>query len=767
MLILLRFSIRHPRLIVALVALLTLLSWAAIPRIHLLLDARSLIPRGHPAMAASDRAAAHFGARDMVLIAVAEPRQGIFQPPALDLVRTLSAELGREPGIIADSVASLATVPRLFVAGDTIDLRPLLDRGLRIDAALARRIAVETHFGGLDDGVLVASDGRAAAILAEVEPEVDRQAIADRITALVARHSGGPCRLYFSGTVMAQAELGQSSARDLAHLVPLVVLVLAAVMMLVFRHPLPALVSLGEVGISLMWTVGLLSLRGEGIFVTTLVLAVILIVIGVTDDVYALTRLFAALRREPERPIGDLILETFSVVSPAIQATAATTIAGLLSIAVIRLAPQRVFGIGGALSVLFSTLFTFTLIPALLVLAQPRPAPVEAPFARFAHAALLRWMAVLRRLGRRRVLVPAAAVALASLLLVATRLRIDDNWIGNLPRSSPTAQGDLAINRLLAGTNTVDVLFDSGRVQGFLAPRTFAALGRVEEAIAASPLVGAVESFYGDVLRTDAALSGVDYRLYRQRLQATRQPLGATEIEQAAVLLASARRPPATVHLDPTGQRCRMTVFVRAANYSRVARVLATVERAARPSFRGARAPVPFGDGWISYLTVQLLVVGQSRSIATAVVWDLLFLLLIFRSLPTALLAVLPVALSILIVFASLAAAGVPLGTANSMFASIALGIGVDYSIHLVTLLRRGIAAGMGREAAFTSAILGSGPAILTSVLAIVVGFSVLVFSGVPPNRTLGVLVCFTMTLCAFITLLLLPTLVFRQEVEP
>src|SRR6185369_2397232 len=115
-------------------------------------------------------------------------------------------------------------------------------------------------------------------------------------------------------------------------------------------------------------------------------------------------------RREPDRPIPELILETFSIVSPAIQATAATTVFGLLSISLIRLAPQQVFGICGALSVLFSTLFTFTLVPALLVLLHPRPAPVPAPFARFAQSALARWLEVLRAAGRVRILAPVAAL---------------------------------------------------------------------------------------------------------------------------------------------------------------------------------------------------------------------------------------------------------------------------------------------------------------------------------------------------------------------
>jgi predicted RND superfamily exporter protein len=260
-------------------------------------------------------------------------------------------------------------------------------------------------------------------------------------------------------------------------------------------------------------------------------------------------------------------------------------------------------------------------------------------------------------------------------------------------------------------------------------------------------------------------------------------------------------------HLDAEGRTARMTVFLRAANYSRTGAVLAAAAGAVRRRLGPAVSATPFGDGWIGYLTVRALVVGQVWSIVLSVGADLLLLLLIFRSLRTALVALLPVTLSVLVVFASLAATGTPLGTANSLFASITLGIGVDYSIHLVAFCRRarlhgvpppaagplgvlpsaagllgvlpsvagplGVApasppaAGRPVDPAISWAVAGTGPAILTSAIAIVAGFAVLLFSAVPPNRELGLLVCFTMALCAVMTLVLAPSLLLAPRGDP
>ena len=98
------------------------------------------------------------------------------------------------------------------------------------------------------------------------------------------------------------------------------------------------------------------------------------------------------------------------------------------------------------------------------------------------------------------------------------------------------------------------------------------------------------------------------------------------------------------------------------------------------------------------------------------------------------LIAVLPVAFSLLLVLAALALAGTPLGIANSMFAGIALGIGLDFAIHLTTAYRQRLRQGMPAGEALRSTLELTGPAVCVSAASITAGFSVLMLSELAPT---------------------------------
>jgi predicted RND superfamily exporter protein len=123
------------------------------------------------------------------------------------------------------------------------------------------------------------------------------------------------------------------------------------------------------------------------------------------------------------------------------------------------------------------------------------------------------------------------------------------------------------------------------------------------------------------------------------------------------------------------------------------------------------------------------------------------------------LIAILPVAFSLLMVLAALALAGTPLGIANSMFAGIALGIGLDFAIHLTTSYRQKLRQGLAAMEALRSTLELSGPAVCVSAASITAGFSVLLLSGIAPNVQLGVMICLCLLSCAVTTLLLIPSL--------
>lgn len=749
---LLRFSVNHPLITICGVLSISLVGAWFIPRVRLQLDARSLVPAGHPDLAASDLAASRFNVRDLVCIGVRSHNSVVYVPETLARIDRLSKALARIEGIVPSSVSSITTGQRLFVRDSQIDLRPLTNP--EGDPGRVADIRRDIEALGLNDGVLVSADDRMALIVAEVEPTADRYGLLQSIASLRNQESSGADSIYLSGTVLAQATLGNASARDLGYLVPLVIVILAVALTLAFRHPAPALITLTEVAVSLLWTVSLMGLTGRSIFVTTLVMPVILISVGVSDDVYVLKHYVA------EHPQGnpEAVRKSFEALIWPVGITTVSTTVGLLSFAATNLEPLIVFGIFGAVAIVISTLFTFSLVPAMLVLLNPRFRRRENP----PKASGDRWFSKFYRsleAGPYRIL--AAAIVLAgSALVLSSRVRVDDSWIRNLPPSSEVAKGDKGINELLAGSTILELMVDSNDTLGFLEPSALIQLMLLENKLTDLPHVGATYGIHHEVLRLNASLRGMSYSAYRGALLRGESQISAAEIEQALALITLTQRAPLTTRIDQSYHQARVSVFIRSADYERIDNILKSIPGSSNSSLSATGAITPFGDAWISYTTVRLLVAGQARSIALALIADLILLSLLFKSVRLALLSIIPVSFGVLVVFATLAVTGMSLGIANSMFVGISLGIGLDFAIHLTAAYQREVARGSSRREGIKSALVKTGPAIVTSAGAIAVGFSVLGLSQIMPNAQLGLMICLSLIVCATATLTLVPALV-------
>ena len=711
-----------------------------------------MIPSGLPQFAEGDQAAARFELRDLVLIGVGNEEKGVYTPETLRRIARLSDGLARVNGVQKDSVISISTVPRIELVDDKVDTEPLLRPEDQLNKETIQQLRRDVSRRGYNTGLLVSPDGKGAAIIAKVEPGADRYRLLEETRSLIASESYGNDSIYLSGSALAQAVLGLATARDLARLIPAVVAVLGIMLFLSFRHPVPALLSLAEIGVSLVWMSGLMGLTGQPVFVTTLVLPVVLICVGVSDDVYALGHYF----NEPRHAtVEETIVAAFSSAARPVGLTAVSTVVGLLSMAAVSLNPLRVFGLFGSVAIIFSTLFTFTLLPALLALLKPQIRWKRDLGGRPATSALrlLTGWASPRRVAVCAILIAACAV------LATTRLRVDDSWIRNLPTNSDIVRGDRFFNDKMVGTTALELMVDAKHEGWFNSVEGLSALGSLEWVLARVPHVGAVNSLFNDMVRTNSTLvAGLNYPAYRAALRSGRVPLEKEHVEAALKALSHSTSAPIRERVDEGNRWARVTVFIRDADYSRIDNVLRAAERETLGQGLGHKI-VPFGDGWISYLTVRLLVEGQASSIALALVTDLVLISLLLGSVRMGFIAVLPVAFSLLLVLAALAVAGTPLGIANSMFAGIALGIGLDFAIHLTTAYRQRLRQGIPASEALRSTLELSGPAVCVSAASITAGFSVLMLSEIAPNVQLGVMICLCLLTCAVTTLLLIPSL--------
>jgi predicted RND superfamily exporter protein len=113
----------------------------------------------------------------------------------------------------------------------------------------------------------------------------------------------------------------------------------------------------------------------------------------------------------------------------------------------------------------------------------------------------------------------------------------------------------------------------------------------------------------------------------------------------------------------------------------------------------------------------------------------------------------------VVIKFAIMGWAGIPLGVAISMFAAMTLGIGVNCAIQLLESCSQARSAGAAPPEALSRAMALTGPPALINTVAVSLGFGVLMLSQVPANARLGLLVVLGLAECFIASLLLLPAL--------
>ncbi len=88
---------------------------------------------------------------------------------------------------------------------------------------------------------------------------------------------------------------------------------------------------------------------------------------------------------------------------------------------------------------------------------------------------------------------------------------------------------------------------------------------------------------------------------------------------------------------------------------------------------------------------------------------------------------------------------GIPLNVATVLVASIAMGIGIDYSIHVITHFNESLTKGSNVYQALEDTIGISGKAIAINVISVSAGFLILLFSEMVPLQYFGLLIFLSM----------------------
>ncbi len=140
-----------------------------------------------------------------------------------------------------------------------------------------------------------------------------------------------------------------------------------------------------------------------------------------------------------------------------------------------------------------------------------------------------------------------------------------------------------------------------------------------------------------------------------------------------------------------------------------------------------------------------------------------------YGSATLGLVTVAPVALTVVWILGTMTVLGLPLSVMTALVASLTIGIGIDYSIHLTERYAQELDAGKPPERALADTLAGTGAALLGSAVTTASGFGVLALAVLPSLQQFGIITALTIVFAFLAAVAVLPSLlmVWTRAVDP
>ncbi len=568
--------------------------------------------------------------------------------------------------------------------------------------------------------LLLGTHPRASLVIASVAAGADAGLIA-RIEAIVERRHSPGFALRVSGVPWAVELIRRHLERDLRVFSTAALAVFGLLIAAIYRSARivvgTLLTCLGACAVTLT----ALHLAGRSIGLLTANIVTIVFVLTLSHIVF----LTASWRRASADGAAEPVSQAVRLTFAASFWCMATTLLGFSSLLFASAKPLRELGLAGATGTAVAIAVAYGLYPAFLRSLSsrrqrafhPRPFPFRGGTP---------WV---------------AAVALAT-LAAAFGLRsidTDPDLLSYFAAGSEIRTGIEFIDHNGGSSPLLLVVGDGGRP--LLGDRTQEQLARVQEAFDADPAIGASLSL--PVLLAEARRFPLASLLPRDKL---------LDLLDTALFGRVARS-------FVTAERTRALYFLRMREAGRdeprrtvIERLVAEVESA------GLDAELVGGlyelQGQLGELVARSLVTGLAALLTLFLAIAAVVSGSFRRTLAMGCLLTVPV-----LMLGTLGHLGRPLDIISSPAANVAVALGIDSMIHLVTAVRRRRLAGDGEAAAWRAARAALWQPVAGAMLILAAGFGIFALSSFPPTQRFGVAVAGGTLAAAVMALFVLPWL--------
>ena len=682
----------------------------------------------------------NFGGNNMGVIIL--ETDNIYQTSVLEHIQLLTDTLANIDGII--TVSSLTNIINIKGGDYGIEIGKLVDEYEMPESPKDFQILRNNILNNeMYKGSIVSEDETSTLIIFNLDNNSDVNAIAKNVIRKT-EELNLPEKLYYIGSPMLLTYISDLMRDDLTNLLPLAFLVIAFILFLSFRSISGVLLPLLIAIIAIVWSLGSMAFLDIKMSMISNNIPIILLAIGSAYTIHVINR----INKVSQSKETDVIARALAFVLIPLILAALTTIIGFVSFIFGAYLNMIVdFGIFTALGTLFASLLSIFFVPAILeVVNYKRKKNIKQKEYSFLTNYFLKPINVLL-IKRPKTILIFWMVLIAISIIGMSSIKRSVDIQEYFKKNNPTRLAENIMIEKFGGTKPIFVHF-KGNMQS---PKVLKTMIQTSEYMEKSP----------DVY-TSMSIAKLIAEINLNITNTRGIPNKSEQIEQLWFLLEGNEVLNRFVNEDLT-EGIIISKFKSPDNESK--KEFAKYMRAfiATNSSEDCEIEIT-GMPFVDITMDQSLINSQIGSILIAILFVIILVGIILRSWISGLYASIPIIATIMLLFGFMGLTGISLNIATVLVASVALGIGIDYSIHIISHFNESYKKSQDLYASIQESILISGNAIIINVISVSAGFLILVFSEMVPLQYFGLLIALSMVSSCLGALTLLPSILILMN---
>ena len=659
-----------------------------------------------------------------------------------------------------ESVLALTNVPYLIRDGSGIASRRLHDPESS-RAENQRRLDNQPFLKGL----LLSRDGTAPAMTVSIDPVFNnRPERVDLVNRIQQRADQLPGEVALAGFPYLRTRYAERVTAEAPLFAALALAISLLMLYLAFRDWRAVLLPAIVVALGIAWTVGLIALFDHRLNIVTSILPALFVIIGMATTVHLCTAYYDRYGVLNDR--RQALIETIGTVGISTFLACLTTAIGF---AVLVLSGSRLlsaFGQFAAIGIMLMYALALVLIPLFYTHLRPPSREASALITHDRVSDLFGRLGAAARRYRIWILI-AAGVASVAGIVGATRISTDLYVFSDFHSSDPLRQDLAFFEEKFGGVLPMEVVVEADRPGVFRSLANMRRIDQLEESLDSLPYVSRSLSATDLVKLANQAYFGGNPATYRLPssyelpfLQAALESFLRDREGNAAIQNLP-------LFVDSTFTITRVFLGVSDIGTERMNHLVETARAKAASLFPDDEYNVfVTGTAVTSTRSGETLVRNLILSLAAALLLISVLMAVLFKSARLTMISLVPNVIPLLVVAGAMGYWGIPLKPSTALIFSLAFGIAVDASIHFLAKFRHLLQKGVREDAAILVTMHETGKAIFVNSLVLIGGFLVFTLSSFGGTVSMGALTALTLGIAMTANLLVLPALLFGQDLS-